>query len=362
MGLPRLPDLREISARLSAIFPDGTPKRLWVTRELAAKVVFTMLYVGAVEGNDRWLGPKNVYRMGAKQASRITDEEREKFVSAANKPGFVPSYKSWYADNSRESIRDETLRYGLVELGAVIVRSGIPTTSGKGRYALGTDFARLFNPELTGDALAREIASWQSKHLSAEARARLKIVRSGRTAARGSIAIELPGGESRKMSAGVSSIITKHVIEVFAPQFLVDPAVIWISESGNKIVQRDDTLAREIGLNIRPELVLPDIILADASYPLLLIFVEVVATDGPVDESRKNTLIELAKETRISTDQLIFVTAYLDRNGTAFKTTVPRLAWGSFAWFASEPSHLIALDGIHAGPIGKIRDFLKTKN
>lgn len=359
MKLPRLPELKEVSKRLAAIFPDGTPKQGWVTRELAAKVVFTMLYMGTVEGSDRWLGPKNVYRMGAKQAARTSEEDREKFISVVNKPGFVPTYKSWYADNSRESIRDETLRYGLVELGAVVVKAGVPTTSGKGRYALKADFGDLFDPELKGDDLAEKISVWQKKHLSAEAQARLKILRSGRTATKDSVGIKLPSGESRNMSAGLSSVITKQVVEIFAPEFLVMPAVIWISESGKKVVQHDDALARSIGLNIHPDLALPDIILADASDPLLLIFVEVVATDGPIDESRKKTLFELAKETRISTKQLIFLTAYLDRNEAAFRRTVPRLAWGSFAWFASEPKHILALDGPEAGSAGKIRDLLK---
>lgn len=358
MTLPRLPDLKEVSKRLAAIFPDGTPNRGWVTRELAAKVVFTMLYIGTVEGNERWLGPKNVYRMGAQQAARTSEEEREKFNSLVNKPGFAPRYKSWYADNSRESIRDETLRYGLVELGAVIVKAGVPTTSGKGRYALKADFADLFDPELKAGNLAEKIAAWQQKYLSAEAQARLKIIHSGRTATKGSLAVKLPNGESRNMSAGLSSVITRHVVEIFAPRFLVAPAVIWISESGKKVVQHDDALARAIGLNIEPQLALPDIILADASDPLLLVFVEVVATDGPVDESRKKALIELAKETHISSQQLIFVTAYLDRNEAAFRKTVPRLAWGSFAWFASEPNHIVTLDGLRAGSVAKIRDLL----
>jgi hypothetical protein len=38
-----------------------------------------------------------------------------------------------------------------------------------------------------------------------------------------------------------------------------------------------------------------------------------------------------------------FVTAYLDRSAAAFKKTVDALAWGSFAWFVSEPDHLLQL-------------------
>jgi len=37
------------------------------------------------------------------------------------------------------------------------------------------------------------------------------------------------------------------------------------------------------------------------------------------------------------------VTAYLDRSHSAFKKTIPELAWNSFVWFAAEPEHLIIL-------------------
>lgn len=40
-------------------------------------------------------------------------------------------------------------------------------------------------------------------------------------------------------------------------------------------------------------------------------------------------------------EQVAFVTAYADRGSVGFKKTVSRLAWGSFAWFASEPDHLV---------------------
>jgi hypothetical protein len=42
-----------------------------------------------------------------------------------------------------------------------------------------------------------------------------------------------------------------------------------------------------------------------------------------------------------------FVTAYRDRDAKGFKKTVSGLAWGSFAWFMSEPECLMHLrDGI----------------
>ena len=42
-------------------------------------------------------------------------------------------------------------------------------------------------------------------------------------------------------------------------------------------------------------------------------------------------------------EQVAFVTAYADHDNTAFKGSVSELAWKSFAWFGSEPEHIIML-------------------
>ena len=55
MPLPPLLQVPEIHQRLQTIFPGGTANRNYVTREIAAKTVFVTLYIGAVEGAERWI-------------------------------------------------------------------------------------------------------------------------------------------------------------------------------------------------------------------------------------------------------------------------------------------------------------------
>lgn len=43
-----------VQERLKLIFPDGTPNRQYCVRDIAAATVFTMLYIGAVEGSNRF--------------------------------------------------------------------------------------------------------------------------------------------------------------------------------------------------------------------------------------------------------------------------------------------------------------------
>ncbi len=126
------------------------------------------------------------------------------------------------------------------------------------------------------------------------------------------------------------------------------PAVLWLSESGNKVVARDDTLATAIGLKIQADKNLPDIILADLGpADPLIVFVEVVATDGAITTRRQEALLALTDDAGFSHHQVAFLTAYQDRQSAGFRKTVSGLAWGSFAWFVSEPDKIIILrDGV----------------
>ena len=77
MALPPLLPVPDIHERLQAIFPEGTENRNYVTREMAAKTVFVMLYIGAVEGAGCWLRPDQVTR----------DDRRPSGIGGNTQPG-----------------------------------------------------------------------------------------------------------------------------------------------------------------------------------------------------------------------------------------------------------------------------------
>ena len=314
---------------------------------MAASAVFVMLYIGAVEGSEKWLAPKHVMRMTAEQATIKEDAARATYGKDAMKPGFRVAGVRWYEENSREPLRDETIRQGFINNNAVVERRGLATTSGFPRYALKGDFAALFAPELDDDALAQAVTAWQEANLSASARARVTLMRRGAVTTGEGVLVTFPNGETRRMAPGPSSIISKGVLEDFAKRFLTQPAVLWVSESGAKVVARDDELARSLKLHITADRTLPDIILVDLGNgnagDFLLVFIEVVATDGPITPSRQAAMLQIAIEAGFASERVAFVTAYLDRSQSAFKRTVPELAWRSFAWFAGEPEHIIVM-------------------
>ncbi len=347
MPLPQIVPVATIAKWLPEIFPEGTANRTYLVRQMAAKTVFVMFYAGAVEGSDRWLRPDQVTKMTDAQAARTDEELRERWTARSLTPAGIKHLAGrWYAANTREPIRDETLRAGLVPVGAVVERPGLPTTSAKPRYALSRDFADLLLTLArgTGDPLAL-IAQWQATHLTATALNRINLLRRGTVASgtSGRVKVTFPNGETRLMLPGPSTVIAKAVIEVFATRFLRQPGVIFVSESGNKVVARDDDVATSIRLRLDYSRNLPDIVLADV-HPEApkVVFVEVVATDGAITAQREAALSEVARDAGLGRENTYFVTAFADRSAPAFRKLVAELAWGTFAWFVSEPEKLLA--------------------
>ncbi len=344
-SLPVVPRLATIAARLPLIFPEGAENRTYVVREMAAKTIYVMFYAGAIHGMDRWIRPNQVVIMTDTQAAMLSAEARAGWIVRSLSPNRSKrSPGAWYADNSRESIRDETIRFGLAPTGAVVERPGLPTTSAKPKYALAQDFALLFDENIDSQELAARIQQWQAAHLSKSALARQHLIKQRATFHADAIRINFPNGESRLLSPGLSSHIAKAVIEEFAPRFLLTPAVLWLSEPGNKVIARDEALAQRLGIIIEAHKNLPDIILIDTGADgILIVFVEVVASDGPINQVRRNALLNVTLEAGYTESNIAFVTAFNDRAHPAYRKLVSDLAWSTFAWFASEPDSILLL-------------------
>jgi hypothetical protein len=345
--LPPVIPVKTIARWLPEIFREGTSNRNYVIREISAKTIFVMLYVGAVEGTGRYVRPDQVTKMSDAQAVKSDQATRDNWADDSLARRSALDLKGrWYAPNTREPIRDETLRLGLVAFGAVLERADLATTSAKPRYALARHFADLLIALSVSPKNAPAlIQQWQRAHLSAVALSRINLLRRG-TVDPGSssrIRVTFPNGEARLMRPGPSTLITKAVIEEFAKAFLKEPGVILVSESGDKIVARDDGLARSLGLHLDYSKNLPDIILADiATEAPKVVFVEVVATDGPVNEQRKQALLRVAEDARFETRHIYFVSAFADRSASTFRKLAAEIAWGTFVWFMSEPDKLVA--------------------
>jgi BsuBI/PstI restriction endonuclease domain/BsuBI/PstI restriction endonuclease HTH domain len=319
----------------------------------AAAAAFTMMYVGAIDGTNP-IRPNTLIRMSDEIAQHQSDQERCAYYAAsraqsANRriddlcDAWGISRASWYQPNSREGPRDETFS-AWVENGALLVDSSVATTSSHGRYTLAPDFAALLDPALTGDALTEAIDAWQKAHLTPIGKLRA-AARAAKAKSDSAVVVNLPGGGSRSLDTGPSSSILKVFIEAGAPALLAEPQLIFISQSGEPVGAVDDRYLRQVGLDLSTLGLLPDCLLADLHEGTLW-FIEVVATDGPIDEARKAMLLGWAMAAGVDHDDCRFLTAFESRTSGPAKKLLPALARGSYAWYADESDAILSWDEI----------------
>ncbi len=357
--MTKLPKIDEIQNILKEIFPREIDVNGYIIREIGAKTVFTMLYGFCVDEN-AWIRPATITCMNDEQAAIHDMTTRKQWLATSQgryAPRDIPG--RWYKPNTRESIRDETLRE-MVRLNAVIERPGLATTSPLPRYSLQGKFASLFNPELQGAALADAIAEWQNEFLSATALARVALARRLVSSQSDGVLVHLPNGETRKLAAGPSSELAKAVVEQFTKYFMKEPAVLLMSESARKLLMKDDEICRAIGFSVDVTSVLPDLILADLGeeHPII-VFIECVASDGPVNDRRKQELNDMAKDANFKESDCAYVTVFRDRTEPVSRKLVPSVAWGTFIWYASEPDKIIYLREGWTDKSASIGDILK---
>lgn len=348
--LPPLLPLAEVQRRLHLIFPDSFPDRSILVGSMAAKVIYVFLYGGFIEGAVRCLRPSYIYLFTDAQANKVSVEQRNEWAVVAGKSGFRPEGIRWYADTSRESIRDDLMRNQLLRMGIAHKLSGEAVTSSKPIWYLDRAFAELFNAELVATDFDRAVEQWRLGGLDPATLQRMALKAQGALRKEGDVFVEMPDGSRMRISAGPSSNIAKALIEQFAPRHLGEPAVLWLSASDKKSYAQFAEMAASVGLRFDLNAELPDLILADLRAPVRILLCEVVATDGPVTESRKQALLKLVRRSKLPEENVEFLSAFDDREAVPFKKSFSSLAVGSLVWFRTEPELLVTLERM--GSIG----------
>jgi hypothetical protein len=323
---------------------------------ISAAGVAALIYVGAVDAGDDtvWARPSTALWMQDEVLSECALDEqriawgvaamrdREKVSALLNSWGLT--FKQWYAQDSRESLRDDSWK-SLYNNNAMVSKPGVKTTSSAPRWALADHFADLFDPELDGDELDTAISAWVDTHMTTSARARAMAVRESARATE-AVRVTFPDGSVRLLEPGNASLILKGVVEEWAPRKLHTPLVLAISEPGEKQAYVDGQRLRRLGLSISVTQLLPDALLADGGPEGRFWIIEVVHSDGPIHEKRKAELIEWAAAHGIPADQLGFLTAFENRNAGPAKRRLKDLAAGTSAWFRDEPEYELQWDEI----------------
>lgn len=243
------------------------------------------------------------------------------------------AYAVRYAPNTRETIRDEAVKY-FVGAGMVIRNPDDPdrpTNSGKTVYQIEPRALELFRSYGT--------LEWSGKlkaYLAARKQIRDELLRE-RTLKR--IPVRLPSGEMVTISPGGQNPLLKTVVEEFCPRFVPGGTVVYIGDAENKFLHLDADYLQRLGITIPAPAKMPDVIIHDKKRNWLLL-IEAVTTAGPVDGKRRKELKELFAGRKAG---LVFVTAFSTRE--IMRSFLTQISWETEVWVAEDPDHLIHFNG-----------------
>ncbi len=243
------------------------------------------------------------------------------------------AYGLRYAPNTRETIRDEAVKY-FVEAG-MIQRNpddpARPTNSGKTVYQVEAQALEML--------ASHGGAEWKAKlagYLKSRDKIRVELQR-GRQLAR--IPVKLPSGKTIAISPGGQNPLIKTVIEEFSPRFAPGGIVIYVGDAESKFLHMDTAYLEGLGIAIPAPEKMPDVVIHDVRRNWLLL-IEAVTSAGPVDGKRRKELKELFAGDKAG---LVFVTAFASRE--TMRSFVTQISWETEVWIAANPDHLIHFNG-----------------
>lgn len=153
------------------------------------------------------------------------------------------------------------------------------------------------------------------------------------------IPVKLPSGIELELSSGEHNVLQKSIIEDFLTRFGMGAEVLYIGDTSNKFLYKNDDVLNQIGFFTLEHEELPDIV-AYSKEKNLLFLIEAVHSAGPMSEIRVRKLKkQLGKCTAIP----IFVTTFLNKK--EFRKWVTEIAWESEVWIAESPDHMIHFNG-----------------
>ncbi|MEM8642158.1 MAG: BsuBI/PstI family type II restriction endonuclease [Cyanobacteria bacterium P01_G01_bin.54] len=153
------------------------------------------------------------------------------------------------------------------------------------------------------------------------------------------IPVTLPTGLELSFKPGEHNRLQKSVIDHFLPRYGYGSEVLYIGDSSDKYLHLDRDKLLSLNFPEPSHEELPDII-AFSEQKSWIYLIEAVTSFGEISPIRK---LELEKITQNCHYPIVYVTAFLNRS--TYRKYSEKLAWETEVWIASDPDHLIHLDG-----------------
>lgn len=190
-------------------------------------------------------------------------------------------------------------------------------------YGLSADFVRLLHyyKTLLWEA---EFGQYMSHHpsLSAELNQKRELER---------IPVKLPSGVEYKLTTGGHNELQKAIIEEFLPIFGMGAEVLYLGDTDNRFLHRDDEGLKALNFFTLEHEELPDVV-AYSKDKNVVFLIEAFHSRGAMSLMRIRKLKEQLKD---CTAHIVFITAFETRD--AFWQFGKEVAWETEVWIAETP-------------------------
>ena len=237
------------------------------------------------------------------------------------------------AENSRETIRRFVL-HQFVDAGFCLYNDddpARPTNSSKNNYRLNPEALLTIRLYGTSDFVPAveeylaEIGSLEAKYRAARDLARIPVM--------------TPTGEVFTLKGGGQNILIKAMVEDFCAYFVPGGEILYVGDADEKLATFERDRLAALGIVIDEHGKMPDLVVYQASSNWLFLM-EAASTHGPVDHIRYS---ELSRMFADSSAGVVYVSCFPNRS--VMRRFLADLAWETEVWLASDPTHMIHLNG-----------------
>lgn len=263
------------------------------------------------------------------------------WVTASNERMGVRAILDWMrerlghpiAENSRETVRRFVL-HQFIDAGFSLYNDDDPTratNSSHNNYKINDEAIKVIRkygqPDFD-DSVKQYLV--EAPGLASKYKAARELTR---------IPVTLPGGGALTLKAGGQNALIKNMVEDFCGYFVPGGEVLYVGDADAKLMLFEKETLASLGVSFDLHGKFPDLIVYQREKNWLFLM-EAASSHGPVDFIRHS---ELSSIFGGSSAGLIYVSCFPDR--PTMRKFLADLAWETEAWVASDPTHMIHLNG-----------------
>ena len=238
------------------------------------------------------------------------------------------AYDISYAENSRETFRKVAMHN--FRNAALIEDNGKATNSPAYRYRVTKEALSLIR-SYCSSMWEESLQTFKSNHTSL-----IDLYSSKKEITKKPVLIN---GIEYMFSSGKHNELQKAILEEFAPRFAENSMCLYVGDSTERDLYKDEEKLRKLGFEITLHDKMPDVVLYRPDNEWIY-FIEAVTSVGPMSPKRILEINEMTKHVKAG---IIYVTAFPDFK--TFKSFSEQLAWETEIWISELPDHMIHMNG-----------------